>query len=134
MVDIAVTGLAPACSTRRMALSCESRLTSPQQSSTTYASYPSVIACTVGSATQVSVHRPDTTIFFLPVFWIAATKLSSSQEFMDERSIGVWPCSAANRTGQVLPLKLLVSTLDSTTGTPNTRAALARRTLLFTID
>ncbi len=36
----------------------------------------------VGRVTQVSVHRPDRTIFFRPLFWTAATKFRSSHEFM----------------------------------------------------
>jgi len=34
-------------------------------------------------------------IFFLPVFTIALTNLGSSQEFIDERSIGSWPGKTA---------------------------------------
>ena len=42
----------------------------------------------VGRATQVSVHKPQSTIFFRPLFSMAATKFLSSQEFMEERSMG----------------------------------------------
>jgi hypothetical protein len=38
MTESAVTGFAPACTTRFIALSCASWLTSPQQSSATYTS------------------------------------------------------------------------------------------------
>jgi hypothetical protein len=44
---------------------------------------------------QVSVQRPARMIFFLPVFAIAFTNLGSSQEFIDERSIGSWPGKTA---------------------------------------
>src|SRR5262245_12097897 len=40
---------------------------------------------------QVSVQRPERTIFFRPVFWMAATKFGSSHEFMLERSISGCP-------------------------------------------
>src|SRR5947209_17485259 len=92
------------------------------------------MACTVGSATQVSVHRPVRTTFFRPLFSIAATKFLSSHEFMVVHSIGdcfgkiAWTC------GQRLPLKLLVSTVESTTGTSNTLVAFASATLLLMID
>src|SRR3954453_13989082 len=92
------------------------------------------MACTVGSATQVSVHKPVRTIFLRPVFSIAATKFLSSQEFMLDRSIGCCFGKIAWIWGHMLPLKLLVSTVESTTGTPNTRAALHKATLLLMID
>src|SRR5258708_21042431 len=83
---------------------------------------------------QVSVHRPATTIFFLPVLWMAATKLLSSQEFIVERSIGSWSGNTALSCGQMLPLKLLVSTVVNTTGTSKIRVAFARATVLLMID
>src|SRR5688572_23141999 len=89
------------------------------------------MACTVGSATQVSVHKPASTIFFLPDFSMAATKFASSQEFIELRSMGVTPGNAARICGQVLPLKALVSTEDRTAGTPNTWEALHNITLLL---
>ncbi len=88
----------------------------------------------VGSATQVSVHNPDRTIFFLPVFSIAATKFLSSQEFMDERSINGCSGKTARICGQMIPLKLFVSTVLRTTGTSKTLAAFARATLQLMID
>jgi hypothetical protein len=42
----------------------------------------------VGSAMHVSVHKPASTIFFLPVRSIAATKFLSSHAFIVERSTG----------------------------------------------
>src|SRR3954467_6894780 len=91
------------------------------------------MAWTVGSATQVSVHSPASTIFFRPVFSTAATKFLSSHEFMDVRSTGVGLPRAASTWGQVLPLKDLVSTVDRTNGTSKTRVALARAILLLMI-
>src|SRR2546422_8446312 len=85
------------------------------------------MACTVGSATQVSVHRPASTIFFRPVFLTAATKVSSSQEFIDERSMMAWVGNTACTCGQRFPLKALVSTVLRMTGTSNTRVALDRK-------
>src|SRR6266576_2779757 len=91
------------------------------------------MAWTVGSATQVSVHSPVNTIFFRPLFSIAATKFTSSHEFIDVRSIGTCFGNTAWICGHILPLKLLVSTVESTTGTPNTCAALESATLLLMI-
>src|SRR5438105_15779443 len=88
----------------------------------------------VGSATQVSVQRPDSTIFLRPVFSIAATNFGSSQEFIDVRSIGSCFGKTACICGHILPLKDLVSTVDSTTGNSKTLAALARAILLLMID
>src|SRR6266436_10448117 len=73
-------------------------------------------------------------IFFLPVFAIAFTNLGSSQEFIDERSIGSWPGKTALSCGHILPLKDLVSTVVRTTGTSKSRVALARATVLLMID
>src|SRR5207249_8202632 len=92
------------------------------------------MAWTVGSATQVSVHSPASTIFFLPVFWTAATKFLSSHEFMEERSIGVCSGKMAWICGHMFPLNPLVSTVLRTTGTPKTRAALQRISLLLMMD
>src|SRR5580658_2329943 len=88
----------------------------------------------VGNATQVSVQSPDRTIFLRPLFSIAATKFLSSHEFIDDRSIGVWFGNTACICGHILPLKLLVSTVESTTGSPNTLAAFASTRLLLMID
>ena len=41
------------------------------------------------SIINLSVHSPARTIFFRPVFSMAATKFLSSQEFIEDRSIGV---------------------------------------------
>src|SRR6266853_3314137 len=92
------------------------------------------MACTVGSATQVSVHRPESTIFFRPDLRIAATKFSSSQEFMELRSIGATFGHSAWIWGQRFPLKLFVSTVLRTTGTSKTRAAFDSTMLLLMID
>src|SRR5579864_5457191 len=92
------------------------------------------MACTVGSATQISVHSPDDTIFLRPVFSTAATKFLSSHEFMEERSIGVRSGNTAWICGHMYPLKLLVSTVDKIIGTPNTFVAFARATLQLMID
>src|SRR5258708_6135235 len=83
---------------------------------------------------QVSGQRPARTIFFLPVLTIAFTNLGSSQEFIDERSIGSWPGKMALSCGHILPLKDLVSTVVRTTGTSKIRVALARATVLLMID
>src|SRR6185295_13241364 len=91
------------------------------------------MAWIVGSATQVSVHSPASTIFFLPLFSTAATKFLSSQEFMLERSIGTCLGNTACTCGHMLPLKPLVSTVESTTGTSKTRAAFERATTLLMI-
>src|SRR5207253_6503221 len=91
------------------------------------------MAWIVGRATQVSVHRPASTIFFRPLFLTAATKFSSSQEFMELRSIGVCFGKTAWICGHMLPLKLLVSTVLSTTGTLKTLAAFEIATLLLMI-
>src|SRR5439155_3449766 len=92
------------------------------------------MACTVGRATHVSVHRPASTIFFRPLFLTAATKFSSSHEFMEERSIGAWFGNTAWTCGQRYPLKLVVSTVESTKGTSNTRAAFESATVLLMMD
>src|SRR5208282_6460825 len=92
------------------------------------------MACMVGSATQVSVQSPVRTIFLRPVFSIAATKFLSSQEFIVDRSMGACCGKTAWICGQILPLKDLVSTVDSTTGTPNTLAAFASTRLLLMMD
>src|SRR5258705_12977582 len=88
----------------------------------------------VGRAIQVSVQRPAQTIFLRPVRSIAATKFLSSQEFIEDRSIGSWFGNTALIWGQIFPLKLFVSTVVSTTGTSNTCVAFARATVLFMID
>ena len=62
-------------------------------------------------------------IFFLPVFAIAFTNLGSSQEFIDERSIGSWPGKTALSWSHILPLKDLNSTVVNTTGTSKIRVA-----------
>src|SRR5713226_2074696 len=92
------------------------------------------MAWMVGSATQVSVQSPAKTIFFRPLFSIAATKFLSSQEFIDVRSIGTWFGKTALICGQRFPLKLLLSTVLRTTGRENTLAAFARATVLLMID
>src|SRR5712692_7402624 len=92
------------------------------------------MAYTVGSATQVSVHSPARTIFFFPLFSMAATKSLSSQEFIEDRSMGVCFGKIAWICGHILPLKLLVSTVLSTTGTSKTFAAFKSATLLLMID
>src|SRR5713226_4480585 len=92
------------------------------------------MAWMVGSATQVSVHSPARTIFFRPLFSIAATKSLSSQAFIEVRSIGAWFGKTALICGQRLPLKLLLSTVLRTTGRENTLAALASATVLLMID
>src|SRR6266852_9885985 len=91
------------------------------------------MAWIVGRATQVSVHRPARTIFFRPLFLTAATKFSSSQEFMVVRSIGVCFGKTAWICGHMLPLKPLVSTVLRITGTSKTRVAFERATLLLMI-
>src|SRR5579863_8808643 len=92
------------------------------------------MAWMVGKVTQVSVHRPDSTIFLRPLRSIAATKFLLSQEFIDERSIGSWFGKTARICGHILPLKDLVSTVESTTGTPKTFAAFASTKLLLITD
>src|SRR4029077_10630298 len=92
------------------------------------------MAWIVGRATHVSVHKPARTIFFFPVFSIAATKFLSSHEFIDERSIGVLPGNSAASCGHMYPLKLFVSTVLRTTGRPNTWAAFANARVLLMID
>src|SRR5467141_549142 len=92
------------------------------------------MACTVGRATHVSVHRPARTIFFRPLFSIAATKFLSSQASIEVRSIGTWVGKTALIWGQRFPLKLLLSTVLRTTGRENTRAAFASATVLLMID
>src|SRR5262245_26513542 len=87
----------------------------------------------VGSATQVSVHRPARTILRLPLFSMAATNFLSSQEFMLDRSIGVCLGNTASSCGHMLPLKDFVSTVDSTTGTSKTRVAFDSATTLLMI-
>src|SRR5258705_8547009 len=87
----------------------------------------------VGRAMQVSVQRPAQTIFLRPVRAIAATKFLSSQEFIDDRSIGSWFGNTAFIWGQIFPLKLFVSTVVSTTGTSNTWVAFASATVLLII-
>ena len=66
-----------------------------------------------------------------PVFAIAATKLASSQEFIELRSIGFCLGNTAWICGHIRPLKLSVSTVDRTTGTSKTRAAFESATLLL---
>src|SRR5713226_6992295 len=88
----------------------------------------------VGSVTQLSVQSPDNTIFLRPVFSIAATKFLSSQEFIDDRSMGSCFGNTARICGHILPLKALVSTVESTTGTLNTFAAFASTRLLLMTD
>src|SRR5258705_2364887 len=88
----------------------------------------------VGRAIQVSVQRPAQTIFLRPVRSIAATKFLSSQEFIEDRSIGSCFGKTAFIWGQIFPLKLFVSTVVSTTGTSNTRVAFASATVLLMID
>src|ERR1700733_10578766 len=88
----------------------------------------------VGSAMQVSVHRPDQTIFFLPVFSMAAMKFLSSQEFIEERSMGSRFGKTALSCGHILPLKLLLSTVVSTTGRSKMRVAFASATTLLIMD
>src|SRR5262245_40772998 len=90
------------------------------------------MAWMVGRATQVSVHRPARTILGRPAEATAATKASSSQLFIDERSIGAWPGKMAWTCGHMNPLKAALSTVDSTVGTPNTRAAFDSSKLLLT--
>jgi hypothetical protein len=69
-----------------------------------------------------------------PDFLIAPTKFSSSQAFMVERSIGACFPNTAWICGHIYPLKPLVSTVESTTGTSNTLAALlSTRLLLMTL-
>jgi hypothetical protein len=72
-------------------------------------------------------------IFLRPLFSIAATKFSSSQEFMDERSMGSCPGNTARNCGHMFPLKDFVSTVVKTTGTSNTLAAFPRATVLLMI-
>src|SRR5580700_10607117 len=88
----------------------------------------------VGSAMQVSVHKPDHTIFFLPVFSMAATKFLSSHEFIEERSIGSRPGKIALSCGHIRPLNALVSTVDRMVGTSKILVAFANATTLLTID
>jgi len=72
-------------------------------------------------------------IFLRPVFSIAATKFLSSQEFMDERSMGSCPGNTARSCGHIFPLKDFVSTVVKTTGTSNTLAAFPNATVLLMI-
>src|SRR5260370_2876252 len=72
--------------------------------------------------------------FFLPVFSIAATKFLSSQEFIEDRSVGSRSGKTALSCGHMFPLKLFVSTVGNTTGTSKMRVALARATVLLMID
>src|ERR1700722_5740483 len=87
----------------------------------------------VGSAMQVSVHKPDQTIFFLPVFSMAATKFLSSHEFIEVRSMGSRSGKIALSCGHIMPLKL-VSTVLSTTGRWKMRVAFANATTLLMMD
>src|SRR5947208_9970139 len=91
------------------------------------------MAWIVGRATQVLVHRPVCTIFFRPLFLTAATKFSSSQEFMLVRSIGVCLGKTAWIWGHMLPLKPFVSTVLRITGTLKTLVAFDSATLLLMI-
>src|SRR5229473_3040617 len=92
------------------------------------------MAWMVGSVTQVSVHNPAKTIFFRPLFSIAATKFLSSQASIEVRSIGTWFGKTALICGQRFPLKLLLSTVLRTTGSENTLAAFASATVLLMVD
>src|SRR5580658_8617017 len=92
------------------------------------------MAWMVGSATQVSVHSPARTIFFRPLFSIAATKFLSSQASIEVRSMGFWLGKTAVIWGQIFPLKLLLSTVLRTTGSSKTLAAFASATVLLMID
>src|ERR1700684_4342691 len=88
----------------------------------------------VGRAMQVSVHNPASTIFLRPVFSMAATKFLSSHASIEERSMGSRLGKIALSCGQIIPLKLLVSTVVNTTGTSKMRVALARATVLLMVD
>src|SRR6267154_5419606 len=83
---------------------------------------------------QVSVHKPASTIFFRPIFSIAATKFLSSHEFIEDRSMGSRSGKTALSCGHMFPLKLFVSTVVNTTGTSKMRVALASATVLLMID
>src|ERR1700744_5030072 len=85
----------------------------------------------VGRATQVSVQSPASTIFLRPVFSIAATKFLSSQEFIEDRSIGSCPGNTARSCGHMFPLNDFVSTVVRTTGTSNTLVAFPSATVLL---
>src|SRR5437016_1926801 len=91
------------------------------------------MAWIVGSATHVSVQSPVSTIFFRPLFSMAATKFLSSQEFMVVRSIGVCFGKTAWIFGHMLPLNPFVSTVLRTTGTSKTLVAFESATLLLII-
>src|SRR5258708_39172871 len=91
------------------------------------------MACTVGSATQVSVHRRAMRIFLRPLFSIAATKFLSSHEFMEERSMGSCPGNTPRSCGHMFPLQDFVSTVVKITGTSNTLAAFPNATELLMI-
>src|ERR1700735_3138058 len=92
------------------------------------------MAWIVGSATQVSVQSPAKTIFFRPLFSIAATKFLSSQAFIEVRSTGTLFGKTAVIWGQIFPLKLLLSTVLRTTGRSKTLDAFASATVLLTSD
>src|ERR1700731_3914252 len=65
------------------------------------------MAWMVGSATQVSVQSPARTIFFRPLFSIAATKSLSSQASIEVRSMGTW----FGKTALILRPKIPAETL-----------------------
>jgi hypothetical protein len=69
-----------------------------------------------------------------PVFSTAATKFLSSHEFIVLRSMVVWSGNTACICGQIFPLKPFVSTVERTTGTPNTLLAFPSKTFMETID
>src|SRR2546425_3718099 len=91
----AVFGMAPACSSRSIAVRCAVWDLPPTASVTNIASYPAFTASTTANVRQISVWSPPKISRLRPVFFTASRKARSSNAFIVVRSITCRPGSSA---------------------------------------
>ena len=89
-------------------------------------SYPSFSAWTVANVRQISVCSPPMISLRRPVAWTACRKASSSNAFIDVRSISSMPSSSDRIDGSVGLLKpSFTPTVERTIGMPYALAVMA---------
>ena len=89
------------------------------------------MADSAGPTMHTPVHRPDSTMRFLPIALTLAMTASSSQVFMEVRSSSFSPGKASVISENMGPEKLFSATVVRMVETPNPAAAWATRAALL---
>ncbi|MNY57794.1 hypothetical protein D3C86_1940550 [compost metagenome] len=89
----------------------------------TYTSKPWSSADRAGPTMHTLVHRPASTMRFLPMALTCLMTASSSQVFMDVRSSSAWPGNGAVTSVNIGPEKLFSATVVRMVDAPKPAAA-----------